>query len=239
MKARVGMVTIGQAPRVDVVPEMADLMGPGVETVERGALDGLTSAQIEALAPREGDGVLVTRLTDGRAVFLGKRAVTPRVQAKIAELEADGVDMIVLLCTGTFQGLLATRPLVEPDKVLLGVLRGVRVAGRLGVVTPSERHVPQTEARWRGYGFDPVVAPASPYGVSEPTAAPRTCADAHGAAAVAGAVSAFRAGGVGLVLLDCMGFRRDAREHLRQAVGVPVVVANLLVARVVAEMVGG
>jgi hypothetical protein len=36
-----------------------------------------------------------------------------------------------------------------------------------------------------------------------------------------------------------MGFRRDAREELRVALGVPVVVANLLVARVVAELAGG
>jgi protein AroM len=233
MKARIGIVTIGQAPRVDVVPEMADVMGPGVEIVERGALDGLGAAEIDALAPVEGDAVLVTRLTDGRAVFVGKRLVTPRVQAKIAELEQAGVDVAVLLCTGTFAGLHASVPLVEPDKVLLGVLRGVRFAGRLGVVAPSERHVPQTAARWRGYGFDAVVVSTSPYGATSERG------PAHGVEAVAGAIEAFRAAGVGFVLLDCMGFRRDAREQVREALGVPVVVANLLVARVVAAMVGG
>jgi protein AroM len=237
MKSRIGFVTIGQAPRVDVVPEMADLMGPAVEIAERGALDGLTAAEIAALAPGDGDAVLVTRLAAGGSVFVGKRAVTPRVQARIAELEAAGVEMTVLLCTGTLEGLHASRPLIEPDKMLLGVLRGVRFRGPLGVLTPSERHVAQTTARWRGYGFDPVVAPASPYGASATAAT--SCADVHGADAVADAVSTFRAGGVGLVLLDCMGFRREAREHLRRALGVPVIVANLLVARVVAEMVGG
>lgn len=223
MKIRVGMVTIGQAPRVDVVPEMADLMGPGVEVAERGALDDLGAAEIAGLAPGEGEDVLVTRLADGRAVFAGKRRITPRVQAKIDELEAAGVEMTVLLCTGKFQGLRASRPLVEPDKVLLGVLRGVRFGGRLGVVTPSERHVPQTGERWRDHGFDPVVVAVSPY---------------HEAESLATATRALYAGGVGLVLLDCMGFRREAREELRRALGVPVVVANLLVARVVAELVG-
>jgi hypothetical protein len=28
----VGLVTIGQSPRVDVVPDMAAILGPGVET---------------------------------------------------------------------------------------------------------------------------------------------------------------------------------------------------------------
>ena len=224
MKPRIGMVTIGQAPRVDVVPEMADLIGPGVELVERGALDGLEAGAIGALAPAGDDEILVTRLADGSAVFLGKPKVTPLVQQRIDELEACGVAMTVLLCTGKFKGLEARQPLIQPDRVLQGVLNGVAFHGRLGVVTPSERHVAQTGARWRSFGFDPVVVASSPY---------------HGEDAISRAIEAFRAGGVGFVLLDCMGFRREAREELSRALGVPVVVANLLVARVVAELAGG
>jgi protein AroM len=223
MKPRIGMVTIGQAPRVDVVPDMAEVLGPGVEIVERGALDDLDAAQIARLAPTGDDEVLVTRLTDGRSVFIAKRHVTPLVQQRIDALDREGVAMTVLLCTGKFQGLRSARPVVEPDKVLLGVLHGVAFSGRLGVLTPSERHVTQTGLRWKAQGFDPVVAAASPYDET---------------ASIPAAAEAFRAGGVGLVLLDCIGFRREARDELRRRLGVPVVVANLLVARVVAELAG-
>jgi protein AroM len=223
MKARLGMITIGQAPRVDVVPEMAEILGPGVEIVERGALDGLGRSEIAGLAPGPGDEVLVTRLTDGGSVFVAKRHVTPRVQRRIEELEGEGVAMTLLLCTGTFEGLRAARPLVEPDKILVGVIRGVRFAGRLGVLTPSERHLAQTERRWRSYGFDPVVLAMSPY---EHASSTEPLADR------------FRAAGAGLLLLDCIGFRRQAREELQARLEVPVIVANLMVARVVAEMLG-
>jgi len=37
----VGLITIGQSPRPDVVPDMAEIIGPGVEIREAGALDGL------------------------------------------------------------------------------------------------------------------------------------------------------------------------------------------------------
>jgi protein AroM len=223
MKARLGMVTIGQAPRVDVVPDMADVLGPDVEILERGALDGLSREAIAELAPGPGDGVLVTRLADGSSVFVSKRAITPRVQQKLAELDAADVALSVLLCTGAFRGLVGRRPVVEPDQVLVGVIRGVRFAGRIGVLTPSERHVGQTEARWREYGFDPVVVASSPY---------ETPASLD---ALAGRLQADAAG---LVVLDCIGFRRPLRAALQQRLGVPVVVANLLVARVVAEMLG-
>ncbi|HMH52691.1 MAG TPA: AroM family protein [Candidatus Acidoferrum sp.] len=221
----IGLVTIGQSPRVDVVPDMAAVMGPGIVVREAGALDGLSRAAIEALAPAAGDEILVTRLADGSPVFLGKEKVVGLVEERIAALERDGAELTALLCTGAFPRLRATRPLIQPHPVLLGTLRGLSWPGRLGVLTPSVPHVPQTEARWRRDGFDPVVAPLSPYEEEDPAAVKR-------------AAGAMRAGGAGLVVMDCMGFRRKTRDELSQLAGVPVLLANLLVARVIAELCG-
>jgi protein AroM len=221
----VGLVTIGQAPRVDVVPEMAAVMGPGVEVREAGALDGLSRAEIAALAPTGDDEILVTRLADGTSVFLGKQKIVGHVEARIAALERDGVTVTALLCTGAFPPLRATRALIQPQPVLLGTLRGMRWPGRLGVVTPSVPHVPQTQARWRRDGFDPVVVPLSPYEHEE-------------AAALARAATSLREAGTGLVVMDCMGFNCKTRDEMRALTGAPVLLANLLVARVVAELCG-
>ena len=50
----IGLITVGQAPRSDVVPDMAAILGADVEIVEAGALDGLAREEITPLAP-EGD----------------------------------------------------------------------------------------------------------------------------------------------------------------------------------------
>src|SRR5438874_1718282 len=102
MKSIVGMITIGQSPRSDVVPDMVEILGPGVEIRERGALDGLSPREIAALAPAPDDDLLVTRLADGSSVFVAKRHMVARVQALIDELETGGVTMTALLCTGAF-----------------------------------------------------------------------------------------------------------------------------------------
>ena len=47
MKYQVGTVTIGQAPRVDITPDLKTIIGDGIEIVEAGALDGLTKKDIE------------------------------------------------------------------------------------------------------------------------------------------------------------------------------------------------
>jgi protein AroM len=93
------------------------------------------------------------------------------------------------------------------------------------VLTPSERHVPQTTARWRAAGFDAHVAPLSPY-------------EEHDPAAVRRAADALRAGNAGLVVMDCIGFRRKTRDEIAALTGAPTLVANLLVARVAAELLG-
>lgn len=221
----VGLVTIGQSPRADVVPDMAEIIGPGVEIREAGALDGLSRAEIAAFAPGAGDEILVTRLADASPVFVGKQRIVGRVQAKIAALEDAGATLTALLCTGAFPPIPARRPCVQPQPILLGALRGLRWPGRLGILTPSEPHVPQTEARWRADGFDPLVVPLSPYEEENP-------------AALARAADALRAAHAGLVVMDCIGFRRKTRDELRAATGAPVLVANLLVARVLAELCG-
>ena len=177
-----------------------------------------------------------TRLHPGDYVTLGHEDALPvsesrdedvvaRVQACVDELEAAGVAMTAILCTGVFPPLRARRPLVEPQEILLGLLRGLTWEGRLGVLTPSVPHVPQTEARWREVGFDAVVAPLSPY-------------EEHDPAALVRATAALREGQVGLVVMDCIGFRRKSRDMLQKELGVPVLVANLLVARVIAELCG-
>jgi protein AroM len=220
----VGLVTIGQSPRPDVVPDMAAVIGPGVEVREAGALDGLTRAAIEALAPRGDDEILVTRLQDGTAVFLGRQRIEGLLEARIAALERGGATLTALLCTGDFPRLRTTRPIIQPQPVLVGALRGMSWPGRLGVVVPSVPHVPQAVERWHGEGFDPVVVALSPYEEEDPAAVGRAADGVRGA---------------GLVVMDCMGFGRKTRDEMRALTGAPVLLANLLVARVIAELSGG
>ena len=62
---KVGAVTIGQSPRVDVMGDMKAILGEEVEVLEAGALDGLSMEEIEEMEPGEDDYVLVSRLQSG------------------------------------------------------------------------------------------------------------------------------------------------------------------------------
>ena len=48
---KIGAVTIGQSPRVDIHPDVLPILGKNTELVECGCLDGMTKQQIEQAAP--------------------------------------------------------------------------------------------------------------------------------------------------------------------------------------------
>jgi protein AroM len=134
-----GTLTIGQAPRPGVTPTIDRHVPAKVRHMHRGVLDGLSDAEIDArfrAAPEE--PVLVTRLKNGRVVELSRRRVREGVQDKLVVLEADGCDVILLLCTGTFEGLECNKAwLVEPDHIIPGMVAGLVERRQLGVPASS------------------------------------------------------------------------------------------------------
>ena len=87
---KIGAVTIGQSPRVDVTPDILPIFGEGVELLQAGALDGLTKEQIRSMAPLETDYVLVSRLNDGTFAKFGESFILERMQTCISRLEEQG-----------------------------------------------------------------------------------------------------------------------------------------------------
>ncbi|MBQ2650084.1 MAG: AroM family protein, partial [Clostridia bacterium] len=66
---RIGAITVGQAPRVDVTVDVLPIWCDKAELIEAGALDNLTYEEILALTPEHPDDhILVSRLRDGREV---------------------------------------------------------------------------------------------------------------------------------------------------------------------------
>jgi len=220
----IGVVTIGQSPRNDVVAEIEKIIknSPTLQTVtflQKGALDGLTIDEIADLRPTTDKNHLVTVLRDGTEVAVDKQAVCPRVQRAVFELESEGADIITLLCSGGFPPFCSDAPLIVPAKLLAGVLSAISITGKLGVVVPSEKQVGATEAAYKSRGFHPIVVGASPY--------------PHGEAFL-DAVDRLK-GQVALVVMDCFGFNLSAKRQVSQITGVPVILVRSVLARALIE----
>ncbi len=227
MRERVlGTLTIGQAPRPDVTPIIDRHVPAAVRRLHRGVLDGLSRGEIEArYRPEAGEPALVTRLLDGSAVELSRRRMRDGVQRSLAALEADGVDVILLLCTGTFDGLRCDKAwLVEPDHIIPGMVAGLIEHRPLGIIVPIAGQIQSESGKWRGLARPPIYAAVSPY-----TAPPEAIGEAG---------AALKARGAAAILLDCIGFTERHRAALTR-LDLPVILSNAVVAKAVGELLGG
>lgn len=228
MRERVlGTLTIGQAPRPDVVPIIDRHVPAEVRRIHRGVLDGLSHAEIEArYMPGAGEAALVTRLQDGRVVELSRRRMREGVEDALAALEAEGCDVILLLCTGTFDGLECKKAwLIEPDHIIPGMVAGIVERRQLGVIVPIASQIGSEAGKWRSLPTPPIFGSASPYSGGT---------DAE----VLRAGTELKARGAEAILLDCIGFTERHRAALAP-LDMPVILSNAIAAKAVAELLGG
>lgn len=223
-KRKLGTITIGQAPRSDVSPILERHLPEEVELVQAGVLDGLSKAYIEAhLQPEEQDYTLTSRLTTGESVVMGRSKIQPILQNKIYEMEEAGIRQILLLCTGVFPGL-QTRSayLIEPDHIIPPTVKAMAGSRRLGVIVPLVEQKENLKPKFLPHGLEPEFAVASPYRFDEQ--------------AFKDAANELK-DKADLILLDCMGYTEQARTLVAEASGLPVILSNAIMAKIVSEMI--
>lgn len=221
MASKIGAITVGQSPRNDVTGEIENLLD-GVELIQRGALDGLTTSEIAALAPQAGDYVLVTRLADGTSVRIAKKYILERMQYHIDDLMAQGIDGILLLCTGDFPAFTCPKPVLYPQKLLQYFVAATCADQVVGVLIPDSSQIPQSTARWMQNGVKQVrVEPATPYGNPEE---------------VILAAQRLHQQGAAVIIMDCIGYTEKMKEEIKKQTGLPVVLPRSVAARSAAEL---
>jgi len=214
----VAFVTIGQSPRDDMLPEMLERIGSGIEPIEIGALDDLDDDAIARLAPKAGDHTLVSRLRDGREVTIGKVWTRQRLVEIMDGLDRRGLDLIVLLCTGYFEGVRSRTLMVEAQRIVDYTVEAVSEDGRaVGVMVPLAGQMDEFHGRERG-GASVVMAHASPYSDGRFEDAARELAKTD------------------LIVMHCMGYTEAMRRRVAAVSGKPVLLARRLVANAVAEL---
>ncbi len=221
MLPEVGFVTIGQTPRDDVTPDIRSVLGPEVGIVERGALDGLSPDEIEALRPGAGDFPLITRLRDGSAAVVGKKKIQPLVQDQVLSLERQGIGLTALLCTDEFPDLRSSGLLLLPSRILYGTVTAVLPRGRLGVLAPLEEQREGLAEKWSRTGLEVFVEVLNPYReISAPDPVAAKMIDHR----------------PDLIVLDCLGFSSTIRDAIRQGTGKPVLWPRGLLAAWIEEL---
>jgi protein AroM len=221
MSRTLGIITIGQAPRDDIATLFAQHAPAGTKVILRGALDGLSEAEIERVKPESGGDTLYTRLRGGRDVKISKKAVILRSPEAIARLRADGCDAIVYACTGDFPPMPGDEGVIFPSRILNGLATGLLPRGRLGLLIPLAEQAEKLGAKWARPGLEVFAEALAP------------SADAREADAASRRLAAKKPD---LVAMDCMSYTPATKEQVKPGLGVPALLAITATGRVLREM---
>jgi len=219
---KIGIVTIGQSPRPDVVKEMVPFFGKNVSVLERGALDGLTLEQVKEFFPDKGMTALCTRMNDGSEVVIAKEKIIPRIGQLINDLNENKTFLIILLCVGSFPHFESSCLVVEPQQIVNRCVESIiNERHHLGVLIP----IPEQED-WARKNFANVtpritITDASPYGDRS---------------RIIRAGKVLKEANCDLIVMYCMGFTRKLTKEIRSVTGKPVILSSSIVARTVGEL---
>ncbi len=217
---KIGMLTIGQTPRNDLIPGLMDILGPGYEVVEAGALDDQSMEDVNGIDLNPDHYILVSRMRDGTEIKITKKYVIPKMQGQLDRLEDQGVRLTVIMCTGKFPQFRSRGLVVTPSEVLKGVIEGSLKEGKLAVVYPTEEQIPYAAKDFGREGVEVYADAESPYEDDD----------------VKGLLDRLVKEAPDLVFLNCFGFPYSIKKQVQDATGKPTIHSSALIARVIKEL---
>jgi len=223
-QATIGIVTIGQSPRDDVVPDMKRLSGIEAKILECGALDGLSLSEIEQLAPGEGEYPLATRLRDGSHVIVSRDRLVPRMQKCVDSLVAQGADIVLILCFGEWPPFESAKLVIRPLEPLCAFISALAdTQDKIGVMVPAAGQIDEFEKKLDQRGNAVKAVYASPYST-------------EALDEVSNAARSLREDGAGIVAMVCPGYTLEMKRIVQRITGKSVVLARSMMAYMIKEL---
>ncbi|WP_442897157.1 AroM family protein [Erwinia sp. CGal63] len=221
---KLATLTLGKAPRRDLLPLLLEHL-PEENIAHFGLLDGLSSAEIEQrYGPVAGEKVTMTHMEDGSYVILSAGKVEAELQKLIFRLEAKGFANILILCAGEYKNLKANSAiLLEPYRMLPPLVNAITDGHQVGVMVAREEYLGEQAYKWQSLASRPRFAVASPWVENDDE--------------LIDAALHLQEQGADVVVLDCLGYHQRHRDFLQKLLGIPVLLSNVLLAGLAAELV--
>lgn len=205
---RIAVITMGQAPRPDVMQEIRPLLGDA-EHDEFGALDNDSDALIESKAPCGDELRYTTQLRDGRHVIVDAGFVTSRVETLVADLDGRNYDLLILAMTGMRARLSTRTPHIHGQDTLDAWISALTTASnsRIGIIFPLASQ--QSAASESDYG----------------TMLKSSLATIGGGQSSDLTEAIDRVSGADLIVMNSVGYTAEMAQQVARTSGKPVVTA--------------
>ncbi|MBV7405313.1 AroM family protein [Enterobacter sp. ENT03] len=223
MSATLAILTIGVVPINAVLPLLTEHIAEDQITHVSlmGHMDPADA--LEDYAAEPGDDEIRALLNNGEVVKVSRQKVQRDLQSVIEVLDNQGYDVILLMFNDKIAGLKARNTiLLEPQRIIPPLVASIVDGHQVGVLVPMVELLGEQQQKWQALSSEPLYAIANPQ-------------DTIGPQLVEAGKSLIDQG-ADVLMLDCLGFHQAHRDHLQKTLDVPVLLSNVLVARLASEL---
>lgn len=223
MKATLAILTIGVVPVSEVLPLLTEHIS-AQQITHHSLLGTLSREQVmEDYAPEPGEAQLPTLLSDGELGNVSLPKIACALQGVIEVLDNQGYEVILLMSTAPITGLVARNAILhEPTRIIPPLVGSIVDGHQVGVIVPIPELMENQSRKWHCLAKAPLLAVANPFWDSEEK--------------LIDAGRDLLARGADVLMLDCLGFHQHHRDLLQKHLDVPVLLSNVLVARLASEL---
>ncbi|EGA5835104.1 AroM family protein [Salmonella enterica] len=223
MSASLAILTIGVVPMSEVLPLLTEYIDE--QHITHHSLLGKMSREdvMADYAVEPGDDPLLTLLNDNQIAHVSRQKVERDLQSVVEVLDNQGYDVIILMSTAAIKSMAARNSiLLEPLRIIPPLVASIVDGHQVGVIVPVAELLAAQEKKWQVLQMPPVYSLANPVHGSE-----QQLIDAG---------QALLDQGADVIMLDYLGFHQRHRDILQQALDVPVLLSNVLIARLASEL---
>ncbi|EAP3674706.1 AroM family protein [Salmonella enterica] len=223
MSASLAILTIGVGPMSEVLPLLTEYIDE--QHITHHSLLGKMSREdvMADYAVEPGDDPLLTLLNDNQIAHVSRQKVERDLQSVVEVLDNQGYDVIILMSTAAIKSMAARNSiLLEPLRIIPPLVASIVDGHQVGVIVPVAELLAAQEKKWQVLQMPPVYSLANPVHGSEQQ--------------LINAGQALLDQGADVIMLDCLGFHQRHRDILQQALDVPVLLSNVLIARLASEL---
>ncbi|WP_109336739.1 AroM family protein [Salmonella enterica] len=223
MSASLAILTIGVVPMSEVLPLLTEYIDE--QHITHHSLLGKMSREdvMADYAVELGDDLLLTLLNDNQIAHVSRQKVERDLQSVVEVLDNQGYDVIILMSTAAIKSTAARNSiLLEPLRIIPPLVASIVDGHQVGAIVPVAELLAAQEKKWQVLQMPPVYSLANPVHGSE-----QQLIDAG---------QALLDQGADVIMLDCLGFHQRHRDILQQALDVPVLLSNVLIARLASEL---
>lgn len=206
MSKIVSFISTGQGPRDDIMYEMIRHLSPEIQVREVGAFDDYKLEELDQFKPVGDEESTLSRARDLEMHEFTFKSTIEHVQKKIDEEVAAGTDMIVICCTSEFPHFTSAVPILDPYEVMHKLVVALKGETKVGAMFPFEPYAEMMAESWAKDGVEVIYKTVE---------APVAIDPAN--------IEFFRNAGIGMLVMDCIGYNYATKDYFAKELGVPVI----------------